>query len=305
LGGGKGKKASTPSGNPSGTASKMKWVAEKSGTTETLASISPMDEEHMWAVGSAGTILFNDGSGWKKQESGTTEDLNSVFSVDESHVWAVGQGGVILFYDGSSWKKQETYLDFKLDYLEGVFAVDATHVWAVGGIIISQDSVVLFYDGTSWKEQDAPGKPLHAIVGFEDNDVWACGGIGTIIHFDGAKWSEKNDGVKSGGKAMPYFWGIAGTDPSNIWACSQGSVYAYDGTAWKAQPAGSAKLVGIESFTEDLAWAVGGGGAIEVFDGKAWNKSSSGTTVDLKAVAATEDAVRAIGAKGTILKSVL
>lgn len=274
----------------------------KSPTTEDLTSISALDETHVWAVGSSGTILFFDGSKWAAQDSGVTEQLNSVFAAGEDQVWAVGKGGVVLFFDGSGWKKNELGLSFTPDYLDSVFALDATHVWAAGGITGSQESVVLFYDGQKWADQKTPGAALHGVFAKAADDVWAIGNVGTAIHYDGQSWTSNNGGLKVEGKAMPYLWGIAGTAPDRIWATADSAIYLFDGQSWNRQSAGTKKLVCAET-TGDNVWAVGSGGTLVALDGSSWKAQDTGTTADLFAIASTGETLWISGADGTLMKA--
>ena len=56
----------------------------------------------VWAVGSGGTILRNDGSGWKLVPSGTTETLYVAWGTGPGDVWVVGSTGTILHGPGAS-----------------------------------------------------------------------------------------------------------------------------------------------------------------------------------------------------------
>ncbi len=62
-----------------------------------LWGVSAVDTMHVWAVGRAGTILFDDGTDWTAQTSGTTDILWGVSAVDATQVWAVGTREIILF----------------------------------------------------------------------------------------------------------------------------------------------------------------------------------------------------------------
>lgn len=311
LGGGDKKEGATAPTAPSSGTSKYDFKPMDIDTTEPIASISPLDDSHLWAVGGKGTILFFDGSSWKNQESFVTVDLNYVYALDESHVWAVGEKDTILFFDGSTWKKQETGLardpngpPVVPDYLDSVYAADETHVWAVGGIIINQDSVVLFFDGTSWKSQEAPGAALHSVWGPEANDVWAVGGLGTAIHWDGSSWTESDQGIVNG--TAPFLWAVVGSDSDDMWAASTGKVFHYDGKSWSAQSVGgkTGKWAALETNGEEV-WAVGDAGAFATYDGKAWKNSGIGTKVNLYCVAISGEYIWITGDEGTILRAEL
>ena len=64
--------------------------------TNALRAIWGTSYWDVWAVGAAGTILHQNGTGWQTATSGTTQDLAGVWASDSDDVWAVGEFGVIL-----------------------------------------------------------------------------------------------------------------------------------------------------------------------------------------------------------------
>jgi len=155
-----------------------------------------------------------------------------------------------------------------------------------------------------WAVQGGPTtESLGAVFALDDSHVWAVGGIGTAIHYDGTSWSKKDSGLVEQGKSAPYLYGVSGSDPEHVWATSYGLVYFFDGSSWSKQDAGGAKLSGIEMAGDRAGWAAGQKGTVVSFDGKSWSTEDSGTTADLTGVSATENSVWAVGIKGTILKA--
>ncbi|HEY6225210.1 MAG TPA: Ig-like domain-containing protein [Gemmatimonadales bacterium] len=78
------------------------WSAQASGTTNDLTAA----EEHLFAVGAAGTILHYNGTSWSAQSSPTTVRLNGIQGSSTTDIFAVGAQGTILHYDGTSWTRQ-------------------------------------------------------------------------------------------------------------------------------------------------------------------------------------------------------
>ena len=67
--------------------------------TYSLNDVWGTDATHVWAVGTAGTILRWDGSSWTPEASGTDASLNALWGKAAARVWIVGEHGVILRRD--------------------------------------------------------------------------------------------------------------------------------------------------------------------------------------------------------------
>ena len=116
----------------SGGISAWYWISQVTGIQYGLTDVWALDENHAWAVGGSGTILFYDGTAWREDPQSrqiTQELLWSVFALDENHVWAVGWNALVLFYNGSSWSIQHYEPNSEHD-LFTVTAVDDDHVAA-------------------------------------------------------------------------------------------------------------------------------------------------------------------------------
>jgi len=117
-----------------------------------------------------------------------------------------------------------------------------------------------------------PERPLLDVWGASPQDVWAAGEAGTLLHWDGSKWSPARSGVQS---AIRTLWGsgsndvwaggdflfllrwngsewthwqlpdiargvsdIHGSGPNDVWAVSDGrTLHHFNGTSWSSQPA--------------------------------------------------------------------
>jgi hypothetical protein len=58
--------------------------------------------DNLYAVGSQGTILHRDESGWQAMDSPTSEELMDVWGLGPDPMFAVGYNGTILRWDGVS-----------------------------------------------------------------------------------------------------------------------------------------------------------------------------------------------------------
>ena len=61
------------------------------------------DARRVWAVGEAGRILHQDGTGWRVSPSPTSATLYAVWGASASERWAVGARGTLRHYEGSRW----------------------------------------------------------------------------------------------------------------------------------------------------------------------------------------------------------
>lgn len=76
-------------------------------------------------------------------------------------------------------------------------------------------------DSVSWCLAPTPvsaAYTLTAIWGAKENDIWAVGSGGTIIHYDGTTWTATPTGYAN------TFFGIWGSGPRDIWAVSSTDV---------------------------------------------------------------------------------
>ena len=130
------------------------------------------------------------------------------------------------------------------------------------------------------------------------SDVFAVGGNGTILHYDGASWTPQTSGT-----ALALFgvWGVSGSD---VFAVGQhGIVLHYDGTRWAVQPTqDTSRLAGVWGSSDRDVFAVGDDGTILHFDGTTWTRQMRDTTLWLSGVWGSSGSnVFAVGGHGTIL----
>lgn len=130
---------------------------------------------------------------------------------------------------------------------------------------------------------------VRGLWGTGPNNIWAVGLLGTILHFDGAKWAlDPASGQLSGG-AVDALWGSSSTD---VWAVGEGGkILHYNGSAWSGDAAGSSlttkELRAIWGSAANDIWAVGDAGTILHYDGSAWSvnpQSGVITTSNMRAV---------------------
>ncbi len=78
------------------------WTTEYSGLSEGLECVAALSASRVWAGGWYGSIRFWDGSDWTPQSvADAGVDIQDIDILDSTHMWAVGTDGTILFNDGT------------------------------------------------------------------------------------------------------------------------------------------------------------------------------------------------------------
>jgi photosystem II stability/assembly factor-like uncharacterized protein len=146
-----------------------------------LNAVNHVDENHAWAVGDQGKIVFWDGHHWNRQASNCTNTLRSVSFSDPYHGWAVGDSGRLLGFENGAWADYSLSTKPLLKYV-AFFGDDG---WIFG------DTVMRFQDG-QWEIYPWPDSAYVFDVSFsqEDNGWAACylPDGRCLLHFDGNSW---------------------------------------------------------------------------------------------------------------------
>src|SRR5262249_40610379 len=93
-------------------------------------------------------------------------------------------------------------------------------------------------------------------------DVWAVGGEGQVVHFDGKLWQRIPTLSKSPRvEALRAIWS---SRPGDVWAVGQaGLLVHFDGTNWKELPSGTDQnLYSLFGLPENSFWAGGRQGVL-------------------------------------------
>ena len=158
-------------------------------------------------------------------------------------------------------------------------------------------------DGWCWEEPKPQGNDLFGVWGASASQVFAVGELGTVLQFDGTRWS------LAPWSAREHFRAVWGSAPDDVWGVGDAATVAhFDGTSWTARDMGAVgvdagvkpKILAVTGSSRSNVWAVGEGGIVLHFDGTNWAPATTGTTATLRAVFATETEVFAAGDNGTI-----
>lgn len=233
-------------------------------STNQYTAIWTSSPGNAWLVGYGGTIGHWNQDHDDPVQSGTSSQLNAVHGSDPANVWAVGNNGTVLRYDGQSWQQVPTG---NTNSYRGVWAFSRTDVWVVG------TGSALHWDGT---QLQTISDPLLAdcaqILEISPSEIWALGGSGKVVRFDGTSSQLVTTSVPAGKTVS----GLAGTGSANIWiGDSAGGVNHYDGTSWQRLTLSSTAISGLQALSNDDLWvalqiATPNGQGLGRFDGQSF-----------------------------------
>ncbi|MGC4119617.1 MAG: hypothetical protein QM765_34600 [Myxococcales bacterium] len=135
-------------------------------------------------------------------------------------------------------------------------------------------------DRWTWSNPLPQGRRLNWVSGSGPDDVWAVGRGGTILHWDGAAWSQSQSGVT---EDLATVWTAAKGD---AWATAQfgTTLLHWNGTAWapSALPADT-RVYAVWGAAVDDVWAAASTltdvGRVLHWDGSAWSIAREGGPV--------------------------
>ena len=256
------------------------------------------------AVGYAGTIMTNTGSGWEIRDGGFEGVLFSV-CIYGNNIWATGIDGAILHCSdgsGTSWELQTSGVDKQL---RSVFFVDDQKGWAVG-----LDRTILHTSdgGQSWEVQSSGGNShLYSVFIINESVGYACGydlssskGIILKTTNGGTYWIGQIIPVLNNRLRSIYF-----KDIDNGVAVGENGTVLYTTNAglnwYLADSKTTSDLMDADYDEQGNGYAVGDDGVITYTSdfGHNWNLQVSGTENILYGVSGN----RIVGETGTILRS--
>lgn len=281
-----------------------RWLLEKSGTTNTLRSISCVSSTKCEVVGASGTIraTINGGSTWNTQTSGITSGLNGVSCVGNFCV-AVGNGGIIrtTTNSGGTWNSSPSGTT---QNLQGVSCVNTSFCVAVGS---SGKILVTTNGGSKWNAKTSgTTNALNSVSCISTSVCKAVAANGTIraTTDGGATWTGQTSGTTN---ALLGVYCRAG---SNFCTAVGGSgtvlVTTNGGGTWSMKSSGTThNLNAVSCSNTTICRAVGDAGVIIATSngGGSWSNQPSGTSSPLYGDN-TQSLTLAysVGSAGTILK---
>lgn len=134
-------------------------------------------------------------------------------------------------------------------------------------IILSLPFLLFFFpnisNGEKWIRQGSvTAKELRGIWGNSDNDIYAVGAGGTILHYNGYVWNIMDSGTDTN------LNGIGGADGIVYAVGDSGTVLSFNGTEWQAIESGTeTDMHDVQAFSSSRVYMVGDKGEILSYDG--------------------------------------
>jgi hypothetical protein len=184
----------------------------------------------------------------------------------------------------------------KRGYVGGYAGDLGGRVWAVGegGLVLEMNQSGQWDQAPSLTEAT-----LRAVCATREDDVWAVGDAGVIIHGDGSEWQQIPSPTSRNLHAIHF-------GPTGIgWAVGDaGTTLRYEKQSWRQVSAPTAAtLRGVWAGPQDTAWAVGDTGAVLRWTGMEWTAEAFPTTATLHSVHGPHaDWLWAVGEAGTVLR---
>lgn len=121
-----------------------------------------------------------------------------------------------------------------------------------------------------WTQQNSgTNVALTDVWGATQNNVFAVGSNGTILHYNGLGWTPQPSGTTKN------LYGVWGSGPKDVFAVGiNGTILHYNGSSWVSQPTGTTDLVGVWGSGPQNVFAVGRdglGGTVIRYNGSAWS----------------------------------
>ncbi len=183
----------------------------------TLSDVTFVGENHGWAVGNLGTILYTSdgGTSWELQAAGY-ENLAAVEFVDTLQGWAVG-GHTVLHTtnSGALWLPQAITDSATI---RDIAMLDANIGWLVGGTQCYHTT----NGGANWLYVSIPGDTDHVQVVFTDaRHGWVLARPASVARTTdgGETWASSSMAVDW------YFYSMDFVDSLTGWAAARRSVY--------------------------------------------------------------------------------
>ena len=219
-----------------------------SATENTLAGVTAIAANNVWAVGSSTTSNFVqqtliehwNGRQWSivanPNVAALDNGLTAVSAVSATDIWAVGNSSgangyqtLIEHWNGTSWSIVSKP---GVGMLNGVAAIATNNVWAVGSRASTNNiqTLIEHWDGRQWNVVASAGpglasNTLSAVAAISANNIWAVGDFSNSVgphapysplieHWNGKAWSIVASPTQG---TSDHIGGIAAVSASNIW----------------------------------------------------------------------------------------
>lgn len=203
-----------------GTAVSAVAAAPPAGTSMSHPAIAAWGTgDHVFFL-SETTVAHFDGATWSEEvlpTTTTTPRMRAISGSSPDDVWAVGGDFTPQIFHRSSGAWTSVPSPTVSGGVTAVFSVAPADAWSAVAIPNGDipESRLAHWDGTSWSTFGPP-IPLAQILsiwGADPFDIWAVGTSGTVLHYDGQRWTPIgvptfDDLVAVDGSSRDYVWAV-------------------------------------------------------------------------------------------------
>ena len=169
---------------------------------------APLNGSALIVAGDKGVVVRRTPDGqWKEEVTGSNLDIQSIAAVDSGLLWAVGPQGQALKLSGGSWST--TAMPKANKTLRAVTAAPAGRLFAAGdgGYLAATDQGTW----TATLANDPDSRDVEALWAPTDDEAWAIGTKGVLLHYVGKKWQlEDIAGTYMKTRTFRGMWGTTG-----------------------------------------------------------------------------------------------
>ena len=242
---------------------------------------------------------------WSRETPLQLAGMNDLTTVG-GDLYAVGDNGQVVHYDGQKWTHMATGTDKNLNAIWGESKGGQTTLFAVG-----ETGKILRYKNGEWDTMTTfQYDTLHDVFGLSENFVMAVGDNGTVLTYNGSKWTRQIWDAEATWQttAMHAVWALS---PQQIWVGGDnGTMIHFEMGEWTKQdlPNGNhvRTLAGVS--TQNI-WA-GTQGDIKKFNGETWGVEPNTAGVNVHGIwidtappnPAQLIVIYAVGDNGAVLK---
>jgi len=244
------------------------WAPLPMNPGQTYKAMWAAPSGDVFLVGPNGNVGRWNGTSWTEGMSGPS--FNAVWGTSANDVYAVGTAASIYHYDGAVWSPVT-------NPGSGVY----TAVFGAGGEVFAAGASIVHGSGAAFTATTSPiAFTVRGLWGSADDDMFAVGDNGTVIHWDGVAWTQMQASTST-------LNAIAGSRADEIFAVGDGgTISRYTGAAWaiESSPGATMPLLDIAALGPDEALAVGSEGVFHLGGTGTWSHDL--TTMSFSAVAA-------------------
>ncbi len=237
-------------------------------------------------------------------DSWTGTAFAGVWGSADGVVFAVGQHDAYVYQDASSTPHFPGHVFNRWQRVPTGSRLATTAIWGSSArdvfVVGSNDvqGTIVHFDGDRWTTQldPAPGG-LVSVWGSSGSDVYAVGPRGVVLHYDGSTWTSLPR--LHGGRSV---WGSSGHDVYVVGGIRD-TIDHFDGTSWSRRvlPSGVGNCMAVWGSSDHDVFVLGSQ-RIAHFDGTRWSLQRSHVDVTLYAIwGSSGQDVFAVGDAGQVV----